>query len=137
QQHLHGWHQALLRSHFSPHRVINAAEPANFSTGANVLPEFILAWPEIDALICASDELACGVLYECQRRHIRVPSQLAVVGFGNRDVSQVCQPPLTTTAVPFKEIGIQAANALLARLNQQTTKATIPVSSVLCKRSSC
>ncbi|MEG0056870.1 LacI family DNA-binding transcriptional regulator [Hafnia sp.] len=137
QQHLHGWHQALLRSHFSPHRVINAAEPANFSTGANLLPEFILAWPETDALICASDELACGVLYECQRRHIRVPSQLAVAGFGNRDVSQVCQPPLTTTAVPFKEIGIQAANALLARLNQQATQATIPVSSVLCKRSSC
>ena len=57
QQHLRGWHKALLRNHMSPHRVINAAQPASFSTGAQQLPEFLLAWPELDALVCASDEL--------------------------------------------------------------------------------
>ena len=43
QQHLQGWHKALLRNHMSPHRVINAAQPASFSTGAQQLPEFLLA----------------------------------------------------------------------------------------------
>jgi DNA-binding LacI/PurR family transcriptional regulator len=40
--------------------VINAALPPSFSTGASQLPEFLLAWPELDALVCVSDELACG-----------------------------------------------------------------------------
>lgn len=137
QQHLQGWHQALLQGHFSPHRVINAAEAATFSTGARQLPEFLLAWPETDALICASDELACGVLYECQRRHIRVPTQLAVIGFGNSDVSQVCQPPLTTTAVPYREIGIRAGKALLARLAHYPEPENPPISATLCRRDSC
>ncbi|HCN7733092.1 TPA: LacI family DNA-binding transcriptional regulator, partial [Escherichia coli] len=80
QQHLQGWYKAMLRHHMSPNRVINAALPPVFSTGASQLPEFLLAWPELDALVCVSDELACGVLYECQRRRIKVPDELAVVG---------------------------------------------------------
>ncbi|HCN2178424.1 TPA: LacI family DNA-binding transcriptional regulator, partial [Escherichia coli] len=83
QQHLQGWYKAMLRHHMSPNRVINAALPPVFSTGASQLPEFLLAWPELDALVCVSDELACGVLYECQRRRIKVPDELAVVGFGD------------------------------------------------------
>jgi len=136
QQHLQGWHKAMLRAHISPHRVINSAEPANFSTGARQLPEFLLAWPELDALVCVSDELACGVLYECQRRHIRVPTDLAVVGFGNSDISKVCQPPLTTISIPHKEIGIRAAQALLARINEQDWE-EVTIAASLCKRDSC
>lgn len=137
QQHLQGWHKALLHHHMSPHRVINAAQPASFSTGAQQLPEFLLAWPELDALVCASDELACGALYECQRRRIKVPDQLAIVGFGNSEFSQVCQPPLTTMTVPHKEIGIQAGKALLARLNGQEWQLEGSIPSTLYRRSSC
>ena len=64
--------------------------------------------PELDALVCASDELAGGALYECQRRRIKVPDNLAVVGFGNSEFSRVCQPPLTTMTIPHRDIGIQA-----------------------------
>ncbi|WP_426785728.1 LacI family DNA-binding transcriptional regulator (plasmid) [Rahnella variigena] len=136
QQHLQGWRKAMLKAHMSPHRVINAAEPACFSTGAQQLPEFLLAWPEIDALVCVSDDLACGALYECQRRRIKVPDDLAVVGFGNSDVSKVCQPPLTTIAIPHKEIGVRAAQALLARINDEEWE-EVTIASSLCKRDSC
>lgn len=136
QQHLQGWRKAMLKAHMSPHRVINAAEPASFSTGAQQLPEFLLAWPEIDALVCVSDDLACGALYESQRRRIKVPDELAVVGFGNADVSKVCQPPLTTIAIPHKEIGVRAAQALLARINDEEWE-EVTIASSLCKRESC
>ncbi|QKJ87947.1 LacI family transcriptional regulator [Paramixta manurensis] len=136
QQHLQGWHKAMLRNHMSPHRVINAAAAANFSTGARQLPEFLLNWPELDALVCVSDELACGVLYECQRRRIKVPDDLAVVGFGNSDVSMVCQPALTTMAVPHRQIGIEAGRALLARLNDEEWESK-PIAPQLCLRESC
>ena len=136
QQHLQGWRKAMLKAHMSPHRVINAAEPACFSTGAQQLPEFLLAWPELDALVCVSDDLACGALYECQRRRIKVPDDLALVGFGNSDVSKVCQPPLTTIAIPHKEIGVRAAQALLARINDEEWE-EVTIASSLCKRDSC
>ncbi|AFJ46349.1 LacI family DNA-binding transcriptional regulator [Shimwellia blattae] len=137
QQHLQGWHKAMLRHHMSPHRVVNAAAPPLFSTGAAQLPELLLAWPEMDALVCVSDELACGALYECQRRYIKVPDDLAIVGFGDSDVSRVCQPPLTTIAVPHRQIGIDAARALLARLSGRPWQSTGAISPVLRLRSSC
>ncbi len=43
-----------------------------------------------------------------------------MVGFGDSDVSRVCQPPLTTMAVPHRKIGSEAGRALLERLNQET-----------------
>lgn len=117
QQRLHGWHKAMLDNHLPNHRVINAGLPADFTTGSQLLADFMLNWPELDALICTTDELACGVLYECQRRHIRVPYQLAVAGFGDSEFSQVSYPPLTTISLPYQQIGEHAAILLLQRLN--------------------
>ncbi|NMP29921.1 LacI family DNA-binding transcriptional regulator [Rahnella sp. SAP-1] len=137
QQRLRGWHRALLDNNMSTTRVLGSYAAANFSTGAELLPELVLNWPDMDALICSSDELACGALFECQRRKIRVPKELAIVGFGNSDVSKVCFPPLTTVAVPHREIGVQAGKALLARLQDEAWQPQKPITSILCKRESC
>ncbi|EFB2835241.1 LacI family DNA-binding transcriptional regulator [Escherichia coli] len=137
QQHLQGWYKAMLRHHMAPNRVINAALPPFFSSGASQLPEFLLAWPELDALVCVSDELACGVLYECQRRRIKVPDDLAVVGFGDSDVSKVCQPPLTTMAVPHRKIGLEAGKALLERIREGNWSDQVLIAPSLCLRESC
>ena len=137
QQYLQGWYKAMLRHHMSPKRVINAALPPVFSTGASQLPEFLLAWPELDALVCVSDELACGVLYECQRRRIKVPDELAVVGVGDSDVSKVCQPSLTTMAVPHRKIGLAAGNVLLERIKEGNWRNQIFIEPCLCLRESC
>lgn len=137
QQLLQGWYKTMLRNHMSPYRVINAAAPPIFSTGAAQLAEFLLAWPELDALVCVSDELACGALYECQRRHIKVPDKLAIVGFGDSDISHVCQPPLTTIGIPHYKMGIEAAHALLARLREQPWQQKTSLNFTLCMRDSC
>ncbi|VTN10596.1 HTH-type transcriptional repressor CytR [Raoultella terrigena] len=71
------------------------------------------------------------------RRRIKVPDDLAVVGFGDSDVSRVCQPPLTTMAVPHHKIGIEAGRALLERLNEGNWSGRKPIVSSLCLRDSC
>ncbi|PVM38832.1 transcriptional regulator, partial [Salmonella enterica subsp. enterica serovar Rubislaw] len=76
-------------------------------------------------------------LYECQRRRIKVPDDLAVVGCGESDVSRVCQPPLTTMAVPHRKIGSEAGRALLERLNQGNWSDRKSIASSLCMRESC
>lgn len=120
QQRLHGWHKAMLTHHLPNHRIINAAKPANFTTGSEMLADMILNWPELEVIMCTTDELACGVLYECQRRHIKVPYQLAVCGFGDNEFSQVSFPPLTTISLPSKQLGKQTAQILLSQLTNNT-----------------
>ena len=86
--------------------------------------------------MCASDELAGGALYECQRRRIKVPDNLAVVGFGNSEFSRVCQPPLTTMTIPHRDIGIQAGRAAGA-LERAAPLPAGSLPATLCRRDSC
>lgn len=116
QQRMQGWHKALLDNYLSPDAIINTSERPNFSTGATMLGEFLLRWPELDALICVNDELAAGVLFECQRRHLNVPGKLAIAGFDDLDVARACYPTLTSVRIPYRKMGQEAAGLILRQL---------------------
>ncbi|MFR3707018.1 MAG: substrate-binding domain-containing protein [Enterobacter hormaechei] len=135
QQHLQGWYKAMLRHHLSPNRVINAAMPPNFSPVRHNCQSSCWRAGAGCAGVRQMNRLRRAV--ECQRRRIKVPDDLAVVGFGDSDVSRVCQPPLTTMAVPHRKIGIEAGKALLERLNDGDWRDHKPIASSLCMRESC
>jgi len=63
--------------------------------------------------------LALGVLFECQRRGIRVPRQLAVAGFNDLAASAWVSPTLTTIATPRYAIGHAAATMLLQLMKNE------------------
>lgn len=116
QQRMQGWQKALLDNYLSPDAIINTSERPSFSTGAAMLGEFLLRWPELDALVCVNDELAAGVLFECQRRHLNVPGKLAIAGFDDLDVARACYPALTSVRIPYQRMGQEAADLILRQL---------------------
>ena len=59
---------------------------------------------------------AAGAVFECQRRGMHVPDDLAVCGFGNAEVGRELFPALTTVDTRSYEMGRRAAHALLSRL---------------------
>lgn len=73
-------------------------------------------------IFCSSDTLAQGVLAELQSRGIDVPKKIAVIGFGDEVFAAYTHPPLTTVKIDRKRIGQEAANALLARINEESVK---------------
>jgi len=117
QQILSGWHSAMLTLNKSPHRVGSSTQPPNAQLGQSLLPEILLNWPELDLLICTSDELAMGAIAACHKKGISVPAQLAVTGLGDSDIAQLCSPALTTVAIPYKQMGTQTGKLILAAVN--------------------
>jgi len=69
--------------------------------------------PEI--VVCTSDWSAHGVLDELQRRGVRVPDDIAVIGFGDLDFAADLNPALTTVKIDGGIIGRQAAKFLMQR----------------------
>jgi len=69
------------------------------------------------AIICGSDLLAIGAIRALSDRGIRVPDDIAVVGFDDFDVSQFVSPSLTTVQVPAWEMGYAAGEILTADLD--------------------
>lgn len=69
------------------------------------------------AIFAANDEMAAGVLDVAHDMGIKVPGQLAVIGFDDIQTSAYTHPPLTTIRQPMKRLGEVAAELLLYRLN--------------------
>jgi LacI family transcriptional regulator len=64
------------------------------------------------AVFCANDLLALGLLQEMTRRHLRVPEDLAIVGYDDIDFAAAAAVPLTSIRQPRSQLG-QAAMDLL------------------------
>ncbi|BCJ35761.1 LacI family transcriptional regulator [Actinocatenispora thailandica] len=69
-----------------------------------------------DAVLCANDLLAFGVMRVAHSRGIRVPDELAVVGIDDTDLAAVVSPGLTSVNLGSGERGAAAARLLLDRI---------------------
>jgi LacI family transcriptional regulator len=69
-----------------------------------------------DALVCANDQMAIGALRALAARGIRVPDDIAVVGFDDIFPASLCEPPLTTVHQPIRKLGEVACDRLTERI---------------------
>ncbi|HEX8007302.1 MAG TPA: LacI family DNA-binding transcriptional regulator [Trebonia sp.] len=65
------------------------------------------------AVFCANDLIALGVLQEMTRNHIRVPEDIAIVGYDDIDFAAAAAVPLTSVRQPRQQLGRNAARLLL------------------------
>lgn len=68
-----------------------------------------------DGIVAANDQMAIGVLQALRTRGIAVPDEVAVVGIGDIPTATYVEPPLTSVALPTRQMG-EAAMELLLRL---------------------
>lgn len=66
-----------------------------------------------DAVFAASDMMALGALQSLRRAGLRVPDDVALVGFDDIPAAERADPPLTTVRQPIHEMGYQAVMTLL------------------------
>lgn len=91
-----------------------------------------------DAIFAANDMVALGVLTQLMRHGIRVPDEIALVGFDDVDQARQSVVPLTSVRQPGYEIGRAAGTALLQQLAEPGAPppATTPFAAELIVRES-
>ena len=67
-----------------------------------------------EAVFAASDALAFGAMAAIQEAGLRVPGDIAVMGFDGLDEGVDMQPPLSTVTQPVAELGREAVRMLLS-----------------------
>jgi len=90
------------------------------------------------AVVAFNDEIAIGVLRGAYEIGLRVPEEIAVIGFGGTSAARFTVPALTTVEYPCVEMGERAAEALVASLDGRAIDAReqlVPVT--LAIRESC
>ncbi|MFI7451355.1 GH1 family beta-glucosidase [Nonomuraea sp. NPDC049714] len=129
QDRLTGHREALQREGLRPHLALagHEGETAVAATG-----RLVHDVDHLDAIFASSDELAAGVLRAVAGMGLRVPADLAVVGFGDVAAASWTDPALTTVGVPVAGQAKALARLLLSRLEgRPTTSVVLPTSLVV------
>ena len=78
-----------------------------------------------DAVYVASDYAALGALQTLKEKHIKIPEDIALVGFGDEPFTAVVTPSISTINQHSAEIGKQAAQTFLSYTNKKPIKQTL------------
>lgn len=89
--------------------------PGNWepSSGYEMTLELMRLPKPPDAVFCANDMMALGCLDALAALGLKVPHDVSVIGFDDREVAQFTHPPLSTLVLPHYEMGEIAAQALI------------------------
>lgn len=68
--------------------------------------------PKPAAIFCENDHIGVMICRVARHSGIRIPEDLAVVGYGENLIAQYCDPPLTTMSPPGLKVGAAAAEVL-------------------------
>ena len=93
QRRFEGYRDAMkAASLFDPNLVVTTSVPTTVTLGSTLFADLVAQAPDIDAVFCVNDDLALGVLFECQRRRISVPRDIVLVGFNDLEFMAIRRP---------------------------------------------
>jgi len=91
-----------------------------FNAGRDAVAKLFGSGGVCDAIVAANDWMALGAVEALRARGLRVPEDVAVVGFDDLDDAKFATPPLTTVGQAPRQLGIDAVRLVLARLRGET-----------------
>lgn len=88
-------------------------------SGVMAVEKLLASGSRFTAIFAANDMTAYGARLALYRRGIRVPEEVSIIGFDDQAESAFFTPPLTTVRQPAKEMGIDAAQAMVNLINKR------------------
>jgi len=108
-----GWQAALANAGLSSDDKQWVEGNWSSESGEGAISQLLEQYPEMDAVFVANDQMALSVLYVASRRGLRVPQDLAVVGFDGIPEGAYFYPSLTTVAQNLQELGAIAVQQVV------------------------
>ncbi|TDB49230.1 LacI family DNA-binding transcriptional regulator [Photorhabdus khanii] len=118
-QQINGWNKAMLHHYQNADQNITTPNAASMQFGCQAIAEMLLRQPELEGVICSHEVIALGVMFECQRRLLKIPADLAVACLEGSDNCDDTQPTLTSIRIDYPKIGKDTGKWLVKLLNKQ------------------
>ncbi|WP_369192046.1 LacI family DNA-binding transcriptional regulator [Streptomyces sp. R08] len=122
QDRLAGFRDTLAR-HGHPHVPVAEGE-FTLDSGLAAMSDLLARQPGLDGVFAANDLMAQGACQAVQQHGLRVPEDVAVVGFDDSSIAVTCHPRLTTIRQPVEEMAAEMARLLDEHIHGVRTEAT-------------
>lgn len=113
QQRRDGYVKALKRARLSVSKAL--IKPGNYTpaSGYESMKALLKSGPRITAVFIASDVVAMGAILAIKEAGLRIPKDIAVVGFDDIPLAEFYDPPLTTIRLPAFGLGWAGGERLI------------------------
>jgi len=74
-----------------------------------------------DGILAFSDQMAIGVMVAAKERGLKIPEDIAIIGFNNEPVDELLEPSLTSVDQPAFIMGEESAKLIFKQIDQQET----------------
>nr|WP_202129605.1 LacI family DNA-binding transcriptional regulator [Rathayibacter rathayi] len=118
---LEGYRAALADGGIDDERIIGVSGPWRRSGGAEAMRRVLASGLDFDAVFALNDTLALGAMRALQEAGVRVPDEVAVIGFDDIDEARYCSPSLSSVDSGRDEIARIAVELLQARIDGSRT----------------
>jgi LacI family transcriptional regulator len=112
-----GYADTLIRHGILPDPSYAIEVPPTEDGGRELFGRLVELKPRPDALFCFSDPVAAGFMEVCIAHGVRVPQDIAIVGYADLDFSNLLTIPLTTIRQPRDLLAESAAEMLLIQMD--------------------
>jgi DNA-binding LacI/PurR family transcriptional regulator len=119
---LEGYRRALEEAGLSYSSNLVKNSDFRQESGYRTIKELLAASYDFTALLAASDLMAMGAIKAIKERGLKVPEDIAVIGFDDIPAAGFADPPLTTVRQPIYQIGSLAAEILIRTLQKERVK---------------
>ncbi len=69
-----------------------------------------------DGVLAFSDQVAIGVMLAAKERGLKMPEEIAIIGFNNEPVDELLEPTMTSIDQPSYEMGVESAQLIIDRI---------------------
>ncbi len=105
--------------------------------GAEAINELLSRGIKLDAIFCANDEMAFGAINELKLRGLKVPDDIAIVGFDDIYECVLQYPSISTVAQPLYQMGYRCVEILVDMLEGREVESYEEVPTRFINRTSC
>jgi DNA-binding LacI/PurR family transcriptional regulator len=110
---LQGYIDALKEFDVEVQKALLRITGYTYESGYESMKAFLASLIDFDAVICANDWVAAGVLQSLREQNIAVPGRVSVVGFDDGVITNIARPTLTSVRQPSYHIGQWAVKTLI------------------------
>lgn len=117
QRRFDGYRQAMRENKLRAASIVPRNAEGFVDFGQKSAEKILVRSPRPTAIVAGNDETAYGLWLSLRREGVRVPDQISLVGFDDREEAVLMDPPLSTVRVHKEEIGQTCMKMLLERLH--------------------
>jgi DNA-binding LacI/PurR family transcriptional regulator len=132
-----GYMEALRRHHIPVDPDLRGVGHFNEVGGREAVQAWMRQGLEFDAIFAGDDETASGAIMALREAGVRVPGDVAVVGFDDVPFARLLVPPLTTVRAPIETVGTTAARHLIDLIHGRPVELVTQLPAELVVRQSC